>query len=202
MFRTQHVGYSQYLRPFVASLISSDNQRTAAVASKRRSGSFPCDVEQCAAFERTPPLTPSPPHHDNFLRNPPTPTETIEKDITRTCRQARTHPTAVHVCSTANQSYPRPTKPLRPGEQTDLQFADRECIPVEEVPEVLDSLSSTLIFNSANKEERLALASRLRHWVVADGTYLIREGDGDRNRSAIFMIGERVGSSQAFGVDY
>lgn len=63
---------------------------------------------------------------------------------------------------------------------------------MEEVPEVLESLSSTLIFNSANSDERLALASRLRHWVVADGTYLIREGDGDRNRSAIFMIGERV----------
>lgn len=56
--------------------------------------------------------------------------------------------------------------------------------------DVLDTLSSTLIFNTANEEERLALASRLRHWVVVDGTYLIREGDGDRNESAIFMIGE------------
>lgn len=72
----------------------------------------------------------------------------------------------------------------------DLQIADRACIPATEVIQVLNSLSDTLIFNTANSQERLALASRLRHWVVADGTYLIREGDGDRNRSAIFMIGE------------
>ena len=61
---------------------------------------------------------------------------------------------------------------------------------------MLESLSSTLIFNSANREEKLALASRLRHWVVEDGTYLIREGDGDRNRSAIFVIGEHFFSRQ------
>lgn len=71
-----------------------------------------------------------------------------------------------------------------------MPFAERACIPVEEVVDALGSLSSTLIFNTANNHERLALASRLRYWVVQDGTYLIREGDGDRNRSAIFMIGE------------
>lgn len=83
-----------------------------------------------------------------------------------------------------------PTNTLFPENQMDLQIADRACIPATEVIEVLNSLSDTLIFNTANSQERLALASRLRHWVVADGTYLIREGDGDRNRSAIFMIGK------------
>lgn len=77
--------------------------------------------------------------------------------------------------------------------EQDLPLAERACIPATQIIDVLKSLSSTLIFNTANSEERLALASRLRHWVVEDGTYLIREGDGDRNRSAIFMIGERRG---------
>ncbi|CAM9696759.1 unnamed protein product, partial [Scytosiphon promiscuus] len=75
-----------------------------------------------------------------------------------------------------------------PRNSKDLPLAERACIPAKQIIDVLQSLSSTLIFNTANSEERLALASRLRHWVVEDGTYLIREGDGDRNRSAIFMI--------------
>ncbi|CAM9360366.1 unnamed protein product, partial [Ectocarpus fasciculatus] len=75
-----------------------------------------------------------------------------------------------------------------PRNSKDRPFAERACIPVTEAIDVLGDLSGTLIFNTATSQERLALASRLRHWVVADGTYLIREGDGDRNRSAIFMI--------------
>ncbi|CAN0019132.1 unnamed protein product [Ectocarpus sp. 4 AP-2014] len=75
-----------------------------------------------------------------------------------------------------------------PRNSKDRPFAERACIPATEVIDVLEDLSGTLIFNTATSQERLALASRLRHWVVADGTYLIREGDGDRNRSAIFMI--------------
>lgn len=69
-------------------------------------------------------------------------------------------------------------------------LTDRECIHATEVLSVLDSLSSTIIFNTATNEERLALAKRLRHWAVEDGTYLIREGDGDTSRSALFIIGE------------
>lgn len=83
---------------------------------------------------------------------------------------------------------------LSPTNEQDRPFAERACIPATEVIDVLDNLSGTLIFNTATSQERLALASRLRHWVVADGTYLIREGDGDRNRSAIFMIGGSVRS--------
>lgn len=70
-----------------------------------------------------------------------------------------------------------------------MGLAERKCIPTKDVLGVLQTLSSTLIFNTATKEERLALASRLRRWAVEDGTYLIREGDGDTNQSAIFMIG-------------
>lgn len=75
-------------------------------------------------------------------------------------------------------------------EQENLRLADRAFIPTSEVIDTLETLAGTLIFNTATREERLALASRLRRWVVEDGTYLIREGDGDRNQSAIFMIGE------------
>lgn len=77
-------------------------------------------------------------------------------------------------------------------QQRSLRLAQRACIPPTEVFAVLEALSNTLIFNSANPEERLALASRLRHWAVEDGTYLIREGDGDSHRSAIFMIGKKL----------
>lgn len=74
-------------------------------------------------------------------------------------------------------------------QERSFNLVERACIRPTEVFGVLDTLSSTVIFNTANHEERLALASRLRHWVVEDGAYLIREGDGDRNRSAVFMIG-------------
>lgn len=73
--------------------------------------------------------------------------------------------------------------------QDSPHLAERECISAKEVFGVVEALSSTLIFASANAEERLALGSRLRHWAVEDGTYLIREGDGDRHRSAVYMIG-------------
>lgn len=100
--------------------------------------------------------------------------------------------TDTHDADTSRRPARPPARP--PGavarKQKSLPLAERECIPTHQVIDVLESLSSTLIFNSANKEEKLALASRLRHWVVEDGTYLIREGDGDRNRSAIFVIGE------------
>ncbi|CAN0112279.1 unnamed protein product [Ascophyllum nodosum] len=70
-----------------------------------------------------------------------------------------------------------------------FRLAERAFIPTIEVFNALETLSGTLIFNAANKEERLALASRLRHWVVEDGTYLIREGDsGNTSETAIFMV--------------
>ncbi|CAM9489797.1 unnamed protein product, partial [Sphacelaria rigidula] len=72
--------------------------------------------------------------------------------------------------------------------QRNLRLTERACVHPTEVLSVLNTLSSTLIFNNANQEERIALASRLRHWVVDDGTYLIREGDGDSIPPAIFMI--------------
>ena len=72
-----------------------------------------------------------------------------------------------------------------------FRLAERAFIPTIEVFNALETLSGTLIFNAANKEERLALASRLRHWVVEDGTYLIREGDsGNTSETAIFMVGK------------